>query len=438
MIKEQVTNYFIHQNMPEDTEEDELSATRLGSTTCIKLLTALFMGRSEFQDADCARAFLSEYASANDPSLTNKLRNWTSRVLDAFMLGGDSTDVAKIEANTPGAISEAILPFTQEVAYPQFANTDIVCCPWPFVRLVRVSFDSRILRQGIVIADLPGTTDKIRSRVDTARRYLSACDMTIVVNRVERAIDHASMNNAINEAFNRRKSGSVIVVCTHADGIDIKTKQSFESSPAEEKILAEIMKSEDEVAKQLQAVVTALRSPALRKNQLEKYKLAAKRDRFERAKAELDRKRFEVRVAARNRFIKQGISEQYRQDTNDLSPLPIFCVSNPIYMQHLSGNYLRKTPPDLPLKATEVPSLRTHLFSQPSLGRFASLEHYCRNLLQTFFNTIEISCSVSKIKRKEDLNRTFNKARAVCRFSIKILSWLTSIGTFRHSARGCR
>lgn len=172
-----------------------------------------------------------------------------------------------------------------------------------------------------------------------------------------------------------------------------------------------------------------------KKKSLEKFKLTCKKEKLVREKNELTRKRYELRVLTRNRHVKQGIAEQYKEDTKDRARLPVFCVSNVIYMEHLSGGYPKNTPPQLSLEATEIPALRTYLFSQPSLGRFASLEHYCKSLLPTFFNTIEISCSVTKLKRKEELNRTFHRSRSVCSHISKPSTSLTMSEPQRNDRR---
>lgn len=416
MVKEQLKNFWLYLIMDEASEEiDEEVANerRLASVTCVALFGSLFLGHPEFQDRERAENFLSEAESAEDPRLLSKLLSWTDQILDAFMPNGDDNDVATLNANTASQISDAIQPFTMAMENPHFDGTNIVCCPWPLVKKVRVTLNSRILEQGIIIADLPGTTDKIRSRVENAKRYLQLCDMTIVVNNMARAIDHAELHNHINDAFRRKRSGNTIVVCTRSDDLLVTSKQSFPPTPAEEQAFADIAEGEARVKGSLQDLATALASPRLKKQSYEKFKLVRKKEGLIRDKTELQRRRYEVRVQARNRHVKQGITEQYRQDTKDRSRLPVFCVSNIIYMQHLSGGYLKSAPPQLSLEATEIPALRTHLFSQPSLGRFASLEHYCRSLLPTYLNTIEISCTVSKLKRKDELNRTFHKSRGV-------------------------
>jgi hypothetical protein len=438
MVKQQLKNFYLFLTMDEKSEEvDEEIANerRLASGTCLTLFGSLFLGHTEFQDRERAEDFLSDAESADDTRLLGKLLSWTDQILEAFMPNGDDDDVATLNANTAWQISDAIQPFTMAMDDPHFDGTDIVCCPWPFVKKVRVSLDSRLLDQGIIIADLPGTTDKVRSRVDNAKKYLQLCDMTIVVNNMARAIDHAAMLNHINDSYRRKRSGNTIVVGTRSDDIQVTSKQSFASTPTEEQAMAEILEKETHVKKCIQGITASL---GTKKKSLERFKLTCKKENLVREKNELIRKRYELRVLARNRHVKQGIAEQYKEDTKDRARLPVFCVSNVIYMEHLSDGDTKNTPPQLSLEATEIPALRTHLFSQPSLGRFASLEHYCKSLLPTFFNTIEISCSVTKLKRKEELNRTFHRSRSVCFHISEPSTSLTMSGPQRNDRRSGR
>ncbi|KAG9203245.1 hypothetical protein G6514_003164 [Epicoccum nigrum] len=294
MVKQQLKNFYLFLIMDEKSEEvDEEIANerRLASGTCLTLFCSLFLGHPEFQDRERAEDFLSDAESADDTQLLGKLLNWTDQILDAFMPNGDDSDVATLNANTASQISDAIQPFTMAMDDPHFDGTDIVCCPWPFVKKVRVSFDSLLLEQGIIIADLPGTTDKVRSRVDNAKRYLQLCDVTIVVNNMARAIDHAAMHNHINESYRRKRSGNTIVVGTCSDDFQVTSKQSFPPTPTEEQAMAEISEKETNLKKCLQKVTTSLGVPHVKKQPLERFKLTRKKEKLLREKNELNRKR---------------------------------------------------------------------------------------------------------------------------------------------------
>lgn len=288
IVKSQVKNYFAHLAIDKDADDEEANDSRLFTGTCTDLLRSLFMGHPEFQDQEHAEEFLGRHTSADDPQLINKLMTWTEQIVDEFMPDGDCGDIAKLTAVTASEISERIQPFTMKVDFPSFEGTNIVCCPWPLVKKVRVSLYSRILDQGTIIADLPGTSDKNRARVEAARAYLQQCDMTIVVNKIDRAIDHASFHNAINDSYRRKRSGNTIVVCTRSADLNISNKQSFRSVPAEEKALNEISQMEIDVNKQLLQLGARLNSQAVQRDRTEKYKLMAKRDRIERLVSRAD------------------------------------------------------------------------------------------------------------------------------------------------------
>jgi hypothetical protein len=141
-----VKNYYIHAEMDKKAaDEEEANENRLAAGTCIDLLRSLFMGRSEFHSPELAEEFLDKYTSSEDPQLVSKLMTWTDNILDEFMPDGDSTGVATVSAVTASDISESIKPFIMKMEFPSFENTDIICCPWPFVKKVRVSLYSRIL-----------------------------------------------------------------------------------------------------------------------------------------------------------------------------------------------------------------------------------------------------------------------------------------------------
>lgn len=425
MIKEHFDHYFVHftnKDDKDDMDEEELEISRLNSTTALSTFMALFKGQREFHDKASAEEFLQTAMAPDDLNVLGRLIEWTEDILDALLPDQDSEeDVTRINATTVSSLKKLTQPFTTTVEYPSFEGTSLQCCPWPLVKKVRINLRSRVLEQGIVIGDCPGTTDKNRSRVESTRRYLQDCDITIVVNKMDRAIDHAALHNHINEAFRRRRSGSIIVVATRADDVNMKGKQAFRSTSAEERALAKIDEDEDAVNERFREIKAALAGTALRGKLRTRLKLQMQRELCERQKQDLQRRRLEVRVCARNRHVREGISAQYHEDTKDPAPLPIFCVSNTVYLSHLAG-YYRKEPPMLTLEATGIPPLRNHVLAIPSNGKFASLVHHCHTSLETALNTVEISCSTTKLKRKEDLNRTFARAR-----NVRVLDGLTHI-----------
>jgi hypothetical protein len=80
-----------------------------------------------------------------------------------------------------------------------------------------VTLNSPILKQNVIVADVPGGSDVNHFRIDNAARYLQQCDMTIVVGKIDRLQDNSGFKQQCVDAFRRRRSGSVILVATRSD-----------------------------------------------------------------------------------------------------------------------------------------------------------------------------------------------------------------------------
>ena len=126
-------------------------------------------------------------------------------------------------------------------------------------------------------------------------------------------------------------------------------------------------------------------------------------------------RRDQIRILARNETVMQGLKENYKSLTKDKVELPVFCVSNSVYMDHVRG-YDFSQPPPLSLQDTDIPRLREYLYALPSKGKFATLQHYCSGLLMGVLNTMELSCSVSKLKRQDNLDQIVHQAHLVSWF----------------------
>ena len=413
MVKEGFAMYFLNCHIADDIDEEELEELRLNSNTALSAFMALFQDRREFRDKTSAEQFLQTASSADDLVVVGRLIGWTEDILQELLPDEENGDKTCLYAHTVARIKKMVEPFTRNVEFPSLGGTTIKCSPWPLVKKVRHSFDSRVLLQNIVLGDCPGINDKNRLRVESTRRYLQDCHITIMVNRMDRAIDHASFHNNINNAYRRGRSGSIIVVCTRSDDINMKGKQSFRNTIAEERVNARIDEDEHLVNARFEAVRADLRKTSLRGNLATRLQLQTRKARYEYKKQDIERRRLGARVSARNRHVREGVSAQYHEDTKDPAPLAMFCIANTVYMAHNAG-YPKGSPPCLTLEGTEIPQMRNHIYAIPSDGKFRSLYHYCHTSLETALNTVEISCSTTKLKRKEDLNKTFTRARKVC------------------------
>lgn len=150
------------------------------------------------------------------------------------------------EAISVSTLRSMIQPFVTTVEDPYVQGTSLQCCLWSFVKKVRVCQKSRILEQGI-IADCPGTTYKNRLGLESTGWYLQECGQNIVVNKMDRAVGHASLHNHINKAFRGRRSGSMIVICTRSDDINMNAKQKHALMINEQRAMMKIDNEEEAV-----------------------------------------------------------------------------------------------------------------------------------------------------------------------------------------------
>ena len=159
--------------------------------------------------------------STNDSSFLTKLMKWTTDLHQMFVKDGQTIVSFKasvsFEASTPEKLIEQYRPFTREVANASFRGRPLRSTPWPLVRIIKVFLDSPILRQNIIVVDVPGGHDINYFRIENAARYLQECDITIAVGKTDRLQDNTSFQSQYMKAFRRRRSGSMILVATRSD-----------------------------------------------------------------------------------------------------------------------------------------------------------------------------------------------------------------------------
>jgi hypothetical protein len=132
-------------------------------------------------------------------------------------------------------------------------------------------------------------------------------------------------------------------------------------------------------------------------------------------------RRKDARIAYRSKQVAKVISQNYRADTGDDAHVPVYCVSNRMYMRHLRG-YDKENVESIPtmsIEATQIPALCSHIYSLPSKGRTASLDHFAKVSMQMLLSMMQMSCSTTTIARAKHLTRILERARGVC--------WVTHI-----------
>lgn len=75
---------------------------------------------------------------------------------------------------------------------------------WPLVKSVRLRLDSKILKSGVVIVDLPGSKDANRARGAMAENYRQTCNAFWIVAPINRAIDNKAARDLLGKSFRRQ------------------------------------------------------------------------------------------------------------------------------------------------------------------------------------------------------------------------------------------
>jgi hypothetical protein len=129
-------------------------------------------------------------------------------------------------------------------------------------------------------------------------------------------------------------------------------------------------------------------------------------------------RRKDLRIACRSRAVARVIAQNYRADTGDDAHVPVYCVSNRMYMRHLRGYDYDNADsiPTMSIEETQIPALCSLLYSLPSKGRTFVLDHFTKYSMQTLLNMIQMSCSTTTQARVKHLTAIVGAARKVLHF----------------------
>ena len=218
---------------------------------------------------------------------------------------------------------------------------------WPFITSMSVQLDSKVLRSGIILADLPGYHDVNYARTRNAKRYQVQCKELFVVADIKRAADDPVIKEAIRD-YTSAAAGvgegsfpSVTVVCTHS-AVFSKKPKTLKDPLNETKI------------QQAKAHIESLERKNLGTGLQTRHIL-------EEANLALT----SIYVQERNETVKQALQKAYAKDCGP-SGLQVYCVDNLLYQNHDSL---------LAHAISGIPFLRQHTLSLPAkaLFRFGNL-----------------------------------------------------------------
>ncbi|KAH3960319.1 hypothetical protein HBH52_237480 [Parastagonospora nodorum] len=405
---------------PDDVDDEELSQM----ATARDCLNQLFADRLGF---DSVENFMSTAASVNDRKVVKQLMTWTTEIHRMFIEDGETS--VHFTSSTPEELTEMYHPFTRECQNASFRDRPLRFTPWPLVQIVRVTLSSPILKQNVIIADVPGGSDVNYFRIDNASRYLQQCDMTVVVGKIDRLQDNVGFRQQYMDAFRRRRSGSVILVATRSDDLNDEGGSTLVMDTTAEEQLALITSKITNVETKLKVIGNDMERYRINNNKKTKKVLRAQRKKLLSRKIALEKERKEVRIACRSKQVARVITQNYRADTGDEANVPVFCVSNRMFMRHLRGydKDSSETVPTMSIDETQIPALCSHIYSLPSRGRTASLDHFIKVSMQTLLSVIQMSCSTTTMARVKHLTAVVSDSRG--NISTKIDALATAFKT---------
>ena len=98
---------------------------------------------------------------------------------------------------------------------------------WPLVEIVHIYVEADVLRNGIVLVDLPGEQDAVESRAKVAKDYQNKVDLTMIVAPGDRLVDdqtameHLRDDQLVDfEASGKMESGGVCLIATKIDDFE--------------------------------------------------------------------------------------------------------------------------------------------------------------------------------------------------------------------------
>ncbi|KAK0645150.1 hypothetical protein DIS24_g8236 [Lasiodiplodia hormozganensis] len=390
--------------MGEDFEEQLESGE--GSATACDAIHSLFSDHEECRDLESTKNFLSTTTDRGDPAILGQMKVWMDALLKS--LGVESSQVV-IRAATPDLLQDAVAPYLAHV------NNDRPS-PWPLVKLVRSYFDSPLLSQGIILADLPGTSDINKIRVQATRSYMGKVEYTGVVAKIDRAQSDLATNRSLVEAYKRKRGPNIFMVATYSDSINTNAPGMIDkcinmpgASTGDVKELSTLKEELDTIKLDLQTFEAQQKHAKSARNYDLLDELENRCNDLRARKVSKLNKSAEICVRVRNGKVRKALVDRhYNMLKHEI--LPVFCVSNSEYMIHIIG-YDEEHLPKMSVEATEIPRLRSHIYGLPAKRKVMALSHHVKYVLPSLANNLAMSCSQSKLKRRDELKRIMNEAQ---------------------------
>lgn len=396
IIQKHLQNIFdFNKNVDnQDLDTDEFTVIEAANTTALEFFTSLLCGLKEFNSTDATSAYFGKAVSREEEVVLKELKTFVTEYMSTLER---VEGITIIEGGTMQEINLKLKCYKGPVSSAKGAAP--VPSPWPLVRKITTHLHARILSEGAVLADLPGTSDTNKTRVQATRDYIKLCDTIIVAHPIIRVTTQDSLWYNVNECIRGGKQNNIVIVCTKID--DIKHGRERDMSEKDRMILGDLQAKAEILAGEAEDLREQLEDAEV--NQDEDYmniNRELKNKLKQKAAAEQIWK--EENILMRNRRNIQALQSKFREITRSNIEVPVFCVSNTIYQQHMKG-YDITSPPDLSVTATDIPRLRQFLFEGPAKRKVGALMKLCKRDLPRVLLAIEMQCSKTRLERKQEV-----------------------------------
>lgn len=264
---------------------------------------------------------------------------------------------------------------------------------WPLVERLTIFLDASLLRNGIILVDLPGYHDANFARVRIARETQAKCDDLFVVANIVRASDNPILRAIIEENMTRPGVGmlslqTITAVCTHSAKIEKDTEKL--ANPTK---LAAAKKAVEE-----------MKANGAHHEDIKKAKWETKA----------------LTIEARNRGVKATMQERYGSMLN-CGQFSVFCVDNTLYMAHKGME-----------EVSGIPELQSHVEQLPAKTLFRLYNAFIGSHHHAMVASFETWVSSSR-PRAGDLKQLLPEPMALRAFRDELKLWGAEITDTFHN-----
>ncbi|KAI1844902.1 hypothetical protein JX266_008918 [Neoarthrinium moseri] len=341
-----------------------------------------FAQRSKIADDTFQALFPGRWEDGN-PSLTTGSTESAFNTLQSWILElGITNDAQRIIMDTLGECSDYLVNLTSD---PSSAG---VSAYWPRIKRIRVFVKAHILRNGLVLVDLPGLRDMNSARRNLTERYIIECDEIFVVANIDRATTNVGVKHVVALA-KRAGLSNVGIICTKSD--IIKAEEAIKDWPGEianniRKLSTMVNNAEKELRKVQEECNDYTDDELCEEDLVRAGELGRKQSQLTKL---VNRQKFRLSkylMETRNQKTSQSLLDLYQNEVPD-GQLRIFCVSNDNYWQN------RDLPADEFAKFLElsgIMALRRHCISIVSESQFRGASKFMKHDISALISDVEL------------------------------------------------